>query len=267
MKRIFWNCLAVCCFISFICIPACKKTSNADAYNPSVSISQDKITGKTAQLIFITVNLQSPHGIKDLQITKGVNLVTDSSYGKNGVLTIVPPPENVNSYQYQFSYLLDSGDVDKLVGFNFKLTDEKGFTAEKDLTVTSLASAAQTLYSYKWNLASKKVVSINYESISACEKDNVFMYRKDSSASLDYGTKACTDDGSIIYFKWALSNDEKTFTQWYYPKDYPDSIKTEVYSVVSISSKKFVANMIQDLSSVGLSDSEVVQYSYNALPY
>ena len=93
------------------------------------------------------------------------------------------------------------------------------------------------------------------------------MYRKDSSASLDYGATACTDDSSIVYFKWYLSNDEKTFTQLYYPKDYIDSIKSDVYTVVSITTKKLITQNIQDLTSSGLSDSEVVQYSYNAVPY
>ena len=99
------------------------------------------------------------------------------------MLIITPPAINTNTFQYEFSYLLDSGDVDKLVGFNFKLIDEKGMSAEKDLTVTGIASAAQILYSYKWNFISKKVISINYESIKTCEKDNIFMYRiLDSSA-------------------------------------------------------------------------------------
>lgn len=209
----------------------------------------------------------APNGIKELLITKGVNLVTDSNYGVKGVLTVLPPSSGSKTFEYTFSYLLDSGDVDKLVGFNYKLVDETGLSAEKDLTVTSLASAAQTLYSYKWNLSSRKVVSINFEAINACEKDNIFMYRKDSSVMLDYGTKACTDDSSLVYFKWALSEDEKTFTQWYYPKDFPDSVKTFIYTVNTITSKKLVMQKPEDLTSVGLSDAEIVQYSFNALPY
>lgn len=267
MRKIFFSFLWVVCCMSFAEFISCKKEIKTDPYNPSVTISQDRITGKTAQLIFITVNMAAPHGIKELQISKGVNLVTDLSFGVNGVLTVTPPAGNTNTFQYEFYYLVDSGDVDKLVGFNFKLIDEKGISAEKDLTVTGVASAAQILYSYKWNFISKKVISINYESIKACQKDNIFMYRKDSSASLDYGATACTDDSSIVYFKWYLSNDEKTFTQLYYPKDYPDSIKSDVYTVVSITTKKLITQNIQDLTSSGLSDSELVQYSYNAVPY
>lgn len=266
-RKIFFRVFVVAGIAAMAQIVSCKKEVKADPNAPVITISQDKITGKTAQLIFITVNMTASNGIKELQISKGVNLVTDSGYGVNGVLTVLPEGGSSTNFQYQFSYLLDSGDVDKLVGFNYKLIDNKGLTAEKDLTVTSLASAAQTLYSYKWNFISKKVMSINFESIKTCQKDNIFMYRKDSSASLDYGTNACSDDSSIVYFKWFLSNDEKTFTQLYYPKDYPDSVRSDVYTVISISNKKLVTQNIQDLTSSGLGDSEVVQYTYNALSY
>lgn len=249
------------------CAISCKKDSTPDASLPVISISTDRITGKAAQPVVITVTMSAPVGIESLLITKGLNLVTDSSFGINGILNAAVSFGSGANAVYEFSYIVDSMDLDKLVGFNFKLTDQEGRSAEKDLTLTAETSGALTIYSFKWDYTSRKIVSINFEAIENCEKDNIFMYRKDSSAVLDYGLSACTSDSSITYFKWALSNDETRFTQWYYPKGFPDSVKTEVYSVIALTNKKLTLEKTEDLTGFGLSDVERVQYSYNAIPY
>lgn len=253
--------------VILFCTIACKKETNTDTSLPVVSISTDRITGKAAQPVIITVTMSAPKGIESLVITKGVNLVTDSSFGINGVLTATVSSGSGTNAVYEFSYIVDSIDIDKLVGFNFKLVDQEGRSAEKDLTLTAQTSGALNIYSYKWDYTSRKIVSINFEAIENCEKDNIFMYRKDSSAVLDYGLAACPSDSSVTYFKWALSNDETIFTQWYYPKGFPDSVKTEVYNVITITNKKLTFEKKEDLTGFGLSDQEKVQYSYNAIPY
>lgn len=252
-----------------ICLFAlsCTKNNSTDIALPTINISTDRITGKAAQQIMVTVTMAAPNGIGKLLISKGLNLVTDSSFGTNGILNADLSNSSNSSAAYVFNYIVDSADIDKLVGFNFKFTDAVGNSAEKDLTLTAQNSAALTVYSYKWQYASRKVVSINFEAIQNCEKDNIYLYRKDSSTILDYGLNACANDSSIIYFKWALSNDETLFTQWYYPKDFPDSSKTEIYSVIAVSNKKLTLEKTEDLSSQGLSDEEKVQYSFNAIPY
>lgn len=251
----------------FFCTLSCKKDTNPDPSLPVVTISTDRITGKAAQPITITVTMTAPSGIKSLIITKGLNLVTDSSFGENGIFNAPVSAGSGGSDVYEFHYIVDSIDIDKLVGFNFKLTDQQGRSVEKDLTLTAQTSGALTIYSYKWDYTSRKVVSINFEAIENCEKDNLFMYRKDSSTVLDYGLSACVSDSSVTYFKWALSNDETSFTQWYYPKGFPDSVKTETYTVITLTNKKLTLEKTEDLTGVGLSDAEKVQYSYNAVPY
>ncbi len=54
-----------------------------------------------------------------------------------------------------FYYTLQRAEIDKLVGFNFKLTDNAGRVVEKDLTVHTEANAAEIIYSRKWKLVSK----------------------------------------------------------------------------------------------------------------
>ncbi len=257
---------SILCTMLFIVI-SCTKNDDADIALPTINISTDRIIGKAAQQVIITVTMAAPNGIGSLLISKELNLVPDSGFGTNGSLSADLVSGSNSSASYTFNYIVDSADIDKLVGFNFKFTDAVGNSAEKDLTLTAQSSAALTIYSYKWKYTSRKVVSLNFEAIQNCEKDNIFLYRKDSSTVVDYGLNSCAEDSSVNYFKWALSNDETIFTQWYYPKDFPGNSMSETYTVIAISNKKFIIEKIEDLSSQGLSDQEKVQYSFTAIPY
>lgn len=248
---------------------ACKKDS-ADPAIPSLKLVPEQVTGKAGRLIETTLSITAPNGVKDLVIYKTINLQRDNSYGGSGTLTAAPVSVGGDNYEYQFSYELSPDEVDKLVGFNFRLTDAKGLAAEKDLTVNTVTSGQQIIFSRKWKLVSKLWTSISpaTEMIEDCEKDNEFTWNRDSTISIAYGTSGCTFDGFNVYDQWTLSEDEKTFTQVYHSLFDPSNITTEVYKVRSISRDRLVMEILVDLSVFGppYTDKEVFVYTYEPIP-
>ena len=49
--------------------------------------------------------------------------------------------------------------------------------------------------------------------------------------------------------------------------DYPGSVKNEIYDTHSLSSKKLVIEWPPDSSAFGIGDSEMVQLTFNKIPY
>jgi hypothetical protein len=249
-------------------LAGCKKDSK-DLSLPVINLSSTNITGKSEHQIQVTVSMTLPDGFKQLLITKGVNLKIDSAYGTNGVLTANASSTGTNTYQYIFTYTLSPDEVDKLVGFLFVVTDNKGRSMEKDLTVNTTVSGAQTIFSHKWALVSKlwKSAVPPSETITDCEKDDTYQFNRDSTMSINYGTLACTFDGFNIYDKWTLSPDEKIFTQTYHSVFNPAAITIDTFNVISIASDKLVMSTVVDLSAFGppYTDHEQFIYTYNAV--
>jgi hypothetical protein len=102
------------------------------------------------------------------------------------------------------------------------------------------------------------------ESIQDCEKDNLYLYNRDSTITLNYGSEGCLFDGFNIFDKWTLSEDEKTFTQTYHSVFDTTKVTTEVYNVESLTKDKWVMDITLDLSAFGLTDHEVFVYTYEA---
>lgn len=244
----------------------CKK-DGTDPNMPVMQLSSDNVTGKSGKLIETTIDISIPDGFKELVITKGVNLVPDNVYGTKKV---TPTSTGNNQYQYKFTYTLSPDETDKLVGFNFRLTDNQGRAVEKDLTVNTVASAAQNIFSHKWLLRSKFQESGQpaVETITDCEKDDVFYWKRDSSITVNYGSSACTFDGFNVYDKWTLSDDEKTFKQVYHSLFDPTAITTETYTVRSVTKDRLVMTITLDLSWLGppYTDHELFVYTYDAVP-
>lgn len=259
MKRhaIFIYSFFCCCILL---LASCKKET-ADLNLPVLKLHQVNVTGKSGQQVIDTLDIQAAYGIKTLVLSKTINLIADETFG-----TIIVTPESIgtNTYRYIFTYTYQPEEVDKLVGINFHFEDTKGNVAEKDLTVNTTASGAQNIYSHKWKLVSKLWTTADpvSESITDCEKDNLFSYNRDSTITVDYGTQACTFDGFNIYDKWTLSEDEKVFTQVYHSAFNPAQITTEVYNVESLTKDKWVMDIALDLSAFGLSDHEIFVYTY-----
>jgi hypothetical protein len=251
-------------FAAAFIFSACEKEDQIDPNQPTITLSSDKFTGKSGQELVITVNVSAPNGLTALLINKGVNLKTDSSFGTNGQMKIAA---SGSSFQYVFKYILSPEEVDKLVGFNFRVEDSKGLASEKDFTLNTTVSGAQLLYTYRWTLKSKVwQKTVPEENINECEKDDSYLFNRDSTMSINYGTSACTFDGFNAYEKWTLTPDEKTLTITYHSVFDVSKITNDKYTVISLTKDKLVMSIAYDLRVFGLSDNEVFTFTYEASP-
>ncbi|MEO8711056.1 MAG: hypothetical protein ABI405_02975 [Parafilimonas sp.] len=261
MKRIA---VLTSCFITGIIMftVSCNKDS-VDPNLPVLKLHPVNVTGKSGQHVLDTLDIVAPNGVGKLLISKTINLVPDETFGTQ---TVTPVSTGENTYQYILDYTYQPDEVDKLVGINYHFEDSKGNVAEKDLTVNTSASAAQTIYSHKWKLISKlwTTVTPQEESENDCERDDIYSYNADSTISINYGANPCTFDGLNIFDKWFVSDDEKTFTQIYHSVFNPAQITTEVYNIESLTKDKWVMDIALDLSVFGLSDHEVFVYTFQA---
>lgn len=252
-----------------LCASAGCDKDDIDNSAPVLTLSDDYVTGKSGREIDLTLNLTTPGGFKKLAITKGINLHPDENFGTDGVLEATPVSTGTNTYQYKFSYTLSPDEVDSLVGFNFKLVDNQGREIEKDLTVNTVASPEQILFSYKWLLKSKfqATQSPGVETITDCESDDVYTWNRDHTMSINYGSKGCTFDGFNVYDSWSLSENEKEFTQIYHSLFDPSNITVEKYNVRSISKDRVIMDVVLDLSVFGppYTDHEVFVYTFDAV--
>ena len=264
MRKAYHLFTIVAMVVTFI-FSSCKKEETIDPSQPKITLSSYSLLGKSGQELSVTVSLNAPNGIVALYITKGVNLKTDSSFGTNGKMKIATA--SGNNFEYVFKYILRPEEVDKLVGFNFRVEDTKGLSAEKDFTLNTTVSGAQLLYTYRWNLRSKvwmKVVP--EENIQQCEKDESYLFNRDSTMSINYGTVPCTFDGFNVYDKWSLTPDEKELTITYHSVFNPAKITNDKYTVVSLTKDKLVMTISYDLSVFGLTANEVFEFTYEATP-
>ena len=254
-------------FFSFILIVvsillfSCKKDS-IDPNLPSLKLSPETVSGKSGQPVQAILTIHAPYGAKDLEISKTVNLVDAF-----GVTTVVPESLGDNNYKYVFNYTYLPEEVDKLVGINFHFEDAKENAAEKDLTINTIASGWQIIYSHTWKLTSKLWTTRNpvEENLKDCEKDNLYNFNRDSSILVSYGLEGCPLDGLNIYDKWTLSADEEIFTQIYHSVFDPTKITVEKYTVKSLTKDKMVMEIELDLTIFGASAHEVFVYTYESL--
>ncbi|MEJ7585978.1 MAG: hypothetical protein WKI04_00300 [Ferruginibacter sp.] len=244
-----------------ILLSSCKK-DKGDPGLPSMQLVPAMVSGKSGQQVQVKLTIHAPYGAKELEISKTINLVSAL-----GVTTVTPVSTGDNNYEYVFNYTYQPEEVDKLVGINFHFVDEKGNIVEKDLTVNTIASGWQIIYSHTWKLTSKLWTTRNpvEESLQDCEKDNLTYFNRDSTIRVNYGAAGCTFDGFNIFDKWTLSEDEKTFTQVYHSVFDPAKITKEEYTVKSLTKDKMVIEIALDLSDFGLSDKELFLYTYESL--
>jgi hypothetical protein len=265
MKRSFVMVTAALTIFSSVIFFACKK-DKVETDLPVLRLAPDKVSGKSGFPVSTVLSGTVQNAVKNFYISKTVNLKVDSSWGSNGVLTVTSLA-NQTAFDYTFNYTLQDDEVDKLVGFNYRIEDEKGKAAEKDLTVNTIASGAQIIASHPWKFTSKiwETDDPPSENLQDCEKDNFFLYKRDSTILLNYGPTGCLFDGLNIYSTWSLSEDEKTFIQSYYSVFDPSKVTVETYTVKTLTKDKWVVEIALDLSDFGLSENELFEYTYE--PY
>ena len=242
-------------------LSSCKKDS-VDTSLPTMKLTPDNVMGKTAQHVDATLTIYAPNGIKSLEISKTINLVSSG-----GVTMGTPISTGEKTYTYVYTYTYQPDEVNKLVGINFRLVDNKGNAVEKDLTVNTEASGAQKIYTHPWKLTSKLWETRNpiEESLQNCEKDDAYTFHADSTMSINYGTTGCLFDGFNIFDKWTLSEDEKVFTWVYHSVFDPTKITVETFQVKSLTKDKLVMEVAVDLSAFGLSNHELFLYTFETI--
>lgn len=254
--------MALVAVIATVIFQSCKKEDKVDPHSPVITLSSDKFLGKSGQEVSITLNVNAPNGISALEISKGINLKQDTSFGENGLMKV---EATGNSFEYVFKYILQPEEVDKLVGFNFRVKDSQGLSAEKDFTLNTTVSGAQLLYSYRWNLKTKVWQSSPpAEDSQVCERDDSYLFNRDSTMAMNYGASACTFDGFNVYTNWTLSPDEKELTITYQGLFNPEQVTVDKYRVISLTKEKLVLEIAYDLTVFGLSDHEVYVFTYEA---
>ena len=246
---------------------SCSK-DDTDPNQPVLRLTPDNVTGKSGRTIDATLYISSPDGPGTVTMYKTINLERDNTFGGTGTMMGTPVSVGNGNYEYHFSYQLEGTEVDKLVGINFRFEDAKGRAAEKDLTVNTTTSGQQIMYSRQWKLISRMWTSVSpaVEDMQECEKDNIFIWRADSTYNVQFGTNACTFDGFNVFDRWVLSEDEKTLTQEYYSIFDPSARTVETYTVRTLNRDKLVLEQLIDLTVFGLSDKEVFVSTYEPAP-
>lgn len=214
----------------------------------------------------VKVDVVSPTSVKDLKITKTLNLQPDKSFGTNGELIV---PVNGSTFSYDFKYKALSSDVDQLVGFSFEASNSSGAKEVSDLNVQVTLSPKDNIPRRKWNLVSiLHVNEKNAEVINDCEKDNSILFNADGTMQYLYGKDTgagnCGFDGFNIYDKWVLSDDLKTLSIIYHGLFNP-AVTTDVYKVRSLTTEEMKLELTVDLTALGLGV-ETFLYVYKAGP-
>lgn len=262
-----FNFITAFSLLGLIMLASCEK-EKTDPNTPVLKLTPDNVTGKSGRTVEATLYISSPSGPGTVSLYKTINLQRDNSFGGSGTITAIPVSVGGNNYEYHFSYQLLGDEVDKLVGINFRFEDNEGRAAEKDLTLNTTTSGQQIMYSRQWNLKSRMWTSVTpaVQDMQDCEKDNIFIWRADSTYTVNFGTLPCTFDGFNVFDRWELSPDEKTLTQEYYSIFDPSNRTRETYTVRSLSRDRIVLEQLIDLTVFGLSDKEVFVSTFEPAP-
>lgn len=246
-----------------------------DHDNFTVKLAAEKIIGhgqyqqkvQSGDEIIVDVQVQSATPLRELRITKTVDLKVDSSFGTNGTMVVNATAANLN---YTFNYTPTVADVDRLVGFTFAAVNAAGESEVSDLTVVVTLSPRDNLTRKRWALTSVYHVNADEEAIKECEKDNAMLLNADGTIEITYGSDTgvgdCLFDGFNVYTGWSLSEDEKQFTRTYYGIFSPATVVTEVFEVETLTVDKLVLKQVLDLSDFGLSTEETFLFTYAATP-
>jgi hypothetical protein len=255
---------------------ACKKEDSEPTDDPVITLDATKAPGHgqyrlpvlSGEELSVKANVASSAQLKSLTITKTVNLQVDSKFGTNGVLTVNPSSSN---FDYVFAYKPDTMDIDQLVGFTFRAENVNGTFSESDLTLAVTLSPRDNLPRKRWNWKSVLWVNQgNSEEIKECEKDNYYLFNKDSTLALNYGSNTasgdCGFDGLTAYDSWHLTEDEKYFIIKKHGVFTPDVTQIDSFRVKTLTVDHLDLEIDVDLSVFGLSNKETFLYKMEAAP-
>lgn len=254
-------------FISFLFLAlACEKDDKTSIPSIDARLSEDEITSKTGREISTTFIVKPEGQVGTLTITKTINTFVDQIWENNGVYTATLTPGEDNTYQYTFVYEVLDRDADKLIGFTFTYTNDKGETIQRDLTLNAILSAEQTLYTRRWKLIGKMWTSKSppVNDLSDCESDDVWLFHADGTFNIEYGSKACLFDGFNSFPAWNLSEDETTLSATF-RNVFNGVDDVQVYKIKTINRDRLIWEYLVDLTVFGEGPEEVFLYTFEAV--
>jgi hypothetical protein len=267
-------------FVGAVLLSACEDDYESDADDAAVPLSisgasikapgrgQYRLQTLSGDEVQIAADLTSLAPLKSLTITKTVNLVVDSDFGDNGVLTI--DAGSIDS-EYLFKYIPPTGDIDQLVGFTFNAESSNGTVITSDLQLVVTLSPRDNLPRRKWLWTNKIWVDgDNTPDFKDCENDNYYLFNADGTMSLNFGAKTgtagCDFDGFNEYDTWSLSEDEKEFIMVSHSIFSPDTPVIETFRVKTLTTDKLELEIDYDLTAFGLGPEETYMFVFTALP-
>lgn len=258
---------------------SCEDDYQSDAADPGLPLTVDgasikapghgqyKITRKLVDgQVIITADFSTLNGVKSLTVTKTVATQKDEAFGQNGVVTVDPSGQS----KYDFTYNLQEGDVDKLIGLTFQAQDQSGNVLTSDVTLVVTLSPRENIPRKKWAWTSRLWVdNDNSQDLKDCEKDNYYLFNSDSTVTVNYGADTgagdCAFDGFTIYDKWYLTADEKYFILKSHGLFDP-TVKVDSFQMQTLTVDKLEMSIDIDLSIFGLGTDETFLYQYTAEP-
>lgn len=235
--------------------------------------AQYKVAVESGYDVTVPLSITSSSNLKSVKVTKTLNLEVDPSFGDNGTQTILSSTGE-STYDYTFTYMPSTEDVDQLVGFTFEAENENGNSSQSDLTLVVTLSPRDNLPRRRWNLTSVLWVNNadtpNLESINDCEKDNSMLLNADGTMSMDYGTDtgsgSCAYDGLTEYDSWELTDNDQYFLRTSHGVFTPDVFTVDTFVVRTLTVEEFAIEQTVDLTVFGLGPDEKFLYVYKAGP-
>lgn len=189
MKRYFLTAFSLILLACAVVLSACSDDESFDA--PKIELSETNVTASSGEEVTIDVTTTTDGGFKNLVVTK----LWDG---------VVKNTETFTSAITSYTYTVVDEDADHVVTINFKLTDNKGKMAEKELVIAIELTPMQILLKYNWRLSEEFRKKTNTNDIDDVYTDDVYRFNADGTYNKSIGAKV--DDFGDIWFNYCYYN-------------------------------------------------------------
>ncbi len=231
-------------------ITSCSEEEVIPPDAPTIAVSVDgmvdgQLTATLGDDVVISISAVTDGGFASLTITE-----YQGTTELNSEVSTTP----VASY----THTVTPEDASEPFRVNFMITDNEGLTASTDIIISGVLTDIYKLQNFNWQYTSQMgILEGETESIKDCEKDNVYTFNEDGTASLDFGTDTkvapCELDGLILATGYTYDEETKVLTilqdefqpDWSFaPGD------SKVYTNVTFDGLTFTGRTQYDLSAL-----------------
>jgi hypothetical protein len=186
MKKYFLTAFSLILLACAVVLSACSDDESFDA--PKLELSETNVTASSGDEVTVDINTTVDGGFKTLVVTK---LWDGAPQGT---------PETFTTAITSYTYEVIDADADHVVTINFKLTDNKNKTVEKELVIAIELTPLQILLKYNWRLSDEFRKKTNTSDIDDVYTDDVYRFNADGTYNKSIGAKV--DDFSDIWFNY-----------------------------------------------------------------